>query len=92
LKRVSSTWLSLRGIRSTLERAFGEQKRRTKVIPRFFDEKSCLKLVYATMVRASQKWRRVKMSTDDLALLRNIRKLYNWEDNEDGFISKTAVA
>jgi len=75
-----------------LERAFGEQKRRTKIIPRFFDEKSCLKLVYATMVRASQKWRRVKMSAFDLALLRNIRKLYDWEENGDGFISKKAVA
>jgi putative transposase len=75
-----------------LERAFGEQKRRTKIIPRFFDEKSCLKLVYATMVRASQKWRRVKMSAYDLALLRNIRKLYKWEENENGFISKKVVA
>ncbi len=75
-----------------LERAFGEQKRRTKVIPRFFDEKSCLKLVYATMVRASQKWRRIKMSTYDLALLRNIRKLYEWKENEDGFISKKTAA
>jgi transposase-like protein len=55
-------------------------------------EKSCLKLVYATMVRASQKWRRVKMSAFDLALLRNIKKLYDWEENEDGFISKKAVA
>ncbi len=68
-----------------LERAFGEQKRRTKTIPRFFDEKSCLKLVYATMFRASQKWRRVKMSSYDLALLRNIRKLYEWEESDDGF-------
>ena len=75
-----------------LERAFGEQKRRTKIIPRFFDEKSCLKLVYATMVRASQKWRRVKMSEFDLVLLRNIRKLYKWEDSEDGFISKKPAA
>ena len=69
-----------------------EQKRRTKIIPRFFDEKSCLKLVYATMVRASQKWRRVKMSDFDLALLRNIRKLYNWQESEDGFISKKPAA
>jgi hypothetical protein len=48
--------------------------------------------VYATMVRASQKWRRVKISMYDLALLRNIRKLYKWEESEDGFISKKAVA
>jgi transposase-like protein len=75
-----------------LERAFGEQKRRTKIIPRFFDEKSCLKLVYATMVRASQKWRRIKMSEYDLVLLRNLRKLYNWKEDENGFISRDAAA
>lgn len=49
-----------------LERAFGEQKRRTKVIPRFFDEKSCLKLVFAALWRASQSWRGVRVSTKDL--------------------------
>jgi putative transposase len=77
---------------SLLERAFGEQKRRTKIIPRFFDNKSCLIFEYATIVRASQKWRRVKMGAFDLALLRNIKKLYDWEENEDEFISKKAVA
>ena len=75
-----------------LERSFEEQKRRTKVIPRFFDEKSCLKLVYATMVRVSQKWRRVKMSDYDLTILRNLRKLYGWEENDEGYISKKAAA
>lgn len=71
-----------------LERAFVEKKRRTKIIPQFFDEKSCLKLLYATIVRASQKWRRVKMSEYGIVLLRNIKKLYTWEESEDGFISK----
>ena len=74
-----------------LERSFEEQKRRTKVIPRFFDEKSCLKLVYATMVRVSQKWRPVKMSDYDLTILRNLRKLYGWEENDEGYISKKAA-
>ena len=31
-------------------------------IPRFFDERSCLKLVFATLWRASQRWRGVKFS------------------------------
>ncbi|MCG8604914.1 transposase, partial [bacterium] len=59
-------------IRSTnlIERAFVEQKRRTKVIPRLMDEKSCLKLVFATLIRAGDKWRRVSMSQYDLALLK----------------------
>ena len=81
-------------IRTTnlLERAFGEQKRRTKVIPRFLDEKSCLKLVYATLIRVSDRWRRVSMSEYDLALLKNIRKLYGWKEDENGFISMKLAA
>jgi len=51
-------------IRTTnlLERAFLEQRRRTKTIPRFFDERSCLKLVFATLWQASERWQNVKMS------------------------------
>jgi len=45
-----------------IERSFGEEKRRSKVIPRFFDEKSALKLAFATIWRASQRWRRVRFS------------------------------
>ena len=81
-------------IRTTnlLERAFLEQRRRTKIIPRFFDEKSCLKLVYATMLRVSEKWRRVTMNEYDLVVLKKIKKLYGWEEEKNGYISKEAVA
>jgi transposase-like protein len=84
----------LKHIRTTnlLERRFEEQKRRTKIIPRFLDEKSCLKLVYATLIRVSERWQKVSMSEYDLALLRNVRKLYGWGEEENGFISnKVAV-
>ena len=81
-------------IRTTnlLERAFLEQKRRTKVIPRFLDEESCLKLVYATLIRVSERWHRVKMSSYDLTVLKNIRRLYGWEDNENGYLSHKNAA
>ena len=81
-------------IRTTnlLERCFVEQKRRTKIIPRFLDEKSCLKLVCAALIRVSGRWQKVKMSEYDLTLLKNLRKLYGWEDDEDGFISKKMAA
>ena len=82
-------------IRTTnlLERTFEEQKRRTKTIPRFFDEKSCIKLVYATMIRESEKWRKIKMTDYDLALLRNMRSLFGWKDSNDNkFISKKYAA
>jgi hypothetical protein len=39
-----------------------EQRRRTKTIPRFLNEQSCLKLVYATLIRVSERWHRVNMS------------------------------
>jgi transposase-like protein len=80
-------------IRTTnlLERCFEEQKRRTKVIPRFLDETSCLKLIYATLIRVSEKWRRIKMSEYELILLKELRSLYKWKD-EDGFISKEVAA
>jgi len=53
-----------KSIRTTnlLERAFGESRRRTKVIPHFFTEQACLKLVFSALTRASQRWRRVTMT------------------------------
>ena len=62
-------------IRTTnlLERSFLEGRRRTKVIPRFFTEKSCLKLVFATLWRASQRWHGVRMSEIERQQLRRLR-------------------
>lgn len=62
-------------IRTTnlLERAFVEQKRRTKVIPGFWTEKSCLKLVFATLWQASQRWQGVRMSEFEQQQLRRLR-------------------
>jgi transposase-like protein len=87
-----------RFIRTTnlLERTFVEQKRRTKTIPRFFDEKSCMKLVFSTMIRVSDKWKKIKMTEYDLTILRNMRSLFGWdkinETNGENFISKKYAA
>jgi putative transposase len=64
-----------KAIRTTnlLERAFQESRRRTKVIPHFFTEQACLKLVFSTLWQTSQRWRRVTMTAveqQQLALLR----------------------
>ncbi len=45
-----------------IERSFEEERRRTKVIPRLLDEKSAMKLVFATLIRASDRWSRVSVS------------------------------
>lgn len=81
-------------IRTTnlIERCFQEQKRRTKVIPRFLDENSCLKLVYSTLIRVSEKWRRISMNEFDLVLLKKIRKLYDPNNNDENFISMKTAA
>jgi transposase-like protein len=54
-----------RRIRTTnrLERLNGEGRRRTKVIPRFPTERSCLTLLYATLIAASKQWRGLAMTT-----------------------------
>jgi len=45
-----------------VERSFEEERRRSKVIPRFRREKECLKLVFAVLWRASERWQRVQFS------------------------------
>ena len=44
------------------ERSFVEERRRTKVIGRFGDEHAAMKLVFATMIRAAQRWCRVSIN------------------------------
>jgi transposase-like protein len=55
-------------IRSTnlVERMFVEERRRTKIIPQFLTEKSCLKLVFSVLYRASQRWKRMCMGKSEI--------------------------
>jgi putative transposase len=61
------------------ERAIEEERRRTKTIPRFFDEKSGLKLCYAALMRASARWQRVTISDFDRVRLANLREQLHQE-------------
>ena len=65
-----------RYIRTTnlIERAFVEQKRRTKVIPAHINEKGAMKLVYGSLIRAARDWQRVGMDPLELAELKHLRK------------------
>ena len=80
-------------IRTTnlLERSFGEQRRRTKVIPRFFTERSCLKLVFATVWRASQRWQGVKMSELERQQLRLLRRELGLLDEKQNSLARTEI-
>jgi transposase-like protein len=62
-------------IRTTnrLERLNGEGRRRTKVIPRFPTERSCLALLFASLVTASKRWRGVKMTPAVIKQLQLLR-------------------
>jgi len=64
-RRISTTNL--------VERSFGEEKRRSKVIPRFFNEKSGLKLVFASLIRASQRWQKINITFDEQAQILALR-------------------
>jgi hypothetical protein len=53
---------------------FGEERRRTKVIPYAFGERVVLKLMYAALIRAAERWRGLRMTEFErrqLAALRN---------------------
>jgi putative transposase len=56
-----------------LERTFEESRRRTKVVPRFPGERSCLTLVYATLITASRTWRGIPMTVKILRALDKLR-------------------
>jgi putative transposase len=64
-----------RVVRTTnlLERLFGEERRRTKVIPHAFGERAVLKLMFASLLRASTGWRRVVISEFELRQLEDLR-------------------
>jgi putative transposase len=55
------------------ERSFVEERRRTKVLPRFTDEKAAMKLVFATLIRAADRWCRVSISDLERHQLRLLR-------------------
>jgi transposase-like protein len=52
-----------RVIRTTnlLERLFGEERRRMKIVANAFGERAVLKVMYAALIRASESWRGIQM-------------------------------
>jgi transposase-like protein len=81
-------------IRTTnlLERAFEEEKRRTKVFPQHASEKALTGLVFSVLYRASQNWKRIGMRDDELKILKNIRKLMTNEESTGDYISYRLAA
>ena len=73
-----------RRIRTTnrLERLNGESRRRTKVIPRFPTERSCLTLLYASLLAASKRWRGIPMTAKIVRQLQELRSLNSANNGE----------
>src|SRR5437867_12515522 len=63
-------------IRTTnlLERLFLEERRRTKIHPHAFGERPVLKLMYAAMIRAADRWRGIAVGEFEQRQLRAIRE------------------
>jgi transposase-like protein len=78
-----------RAIRTTnlLERLFGEERRRTKVIPHAFGERAVLKLMYAALIRAAERWRGIRITEFERRQLKAIR-----DEIDAAFAMRTAPA
>jgi putative transposase len=56
------------------ERAFAEERRRTKVIPHLWDEGSVVKLVFAVLIRVRERWGKQCFSEFEQHQIRGLRR------------------
>ena len=66
-------------IRTTnlLEQLFLEERRRTKIIPNAFGERPVLKLMYAAVIRAADRWSGLTVGEFEQRQLKAIREELN---------------
>ncbi len=57
-----------------LERLFVEERRRLKIIPNGFGEKAVLKVMFAALMRAAERWRGLRFSEFELRQIAAVRK------------------
>jgi transposase-like protein len=57
-----------------LERLFLEERRRTKIVPHAFGERPVLKLMYAAVIRAADRWRGLTVGESERRQLKVIRE------------------
>lgn len=57
-----------------LERLFGEERRRLKTTPTLFGERPVLKLMYASLIRASDNWRGLRITDFERRQLEALQK------------------
>jgi transposase-like protein len=62
------------------ERAFEEERRRTKVIPHLWDEQSVVKLVFAVLIRVSERWGKKCFSAFEQHQIRSLRRQHHLDE------------
>ena len=65
---------SLRKDDELLERLFVRERRRLKIIPNGFGEKSGLKLMFGALIRAAERWRGLRFTQFELRQIAAVRK------------------
>jgi putative transposase len=74
-----------------IERNFGENRRRVKVIGRLPGERSCLSLVWAVLDRASRGWRGVVMTPTAVRLLQELRRQLHHPSRLEEVVDQTVT-
>jgi len=64
------------------ERAFEEERRRTKGIPHLWDEGSVTKLVFAVLIRVSERWGKKCFSEFEQQQIRSLRRRLKLDDHD----------
>jgi putative transposase len=64
------------------ERAFEEERRRTKVIPQLWEESGLVKLVFAVLIRVSERWGKKCFSEFEQQQIRSLRRRLKLDEQE----------
>ena len=64
------------------ERAFVEERRRTKVIPHLQTERSLVQLLFAVLIRVSEKWNKKSFSALEQQQIRSLRRRRHLDEQE----------
>ena len=72
------------------ERAFVEERRRTKVIPHLFEERSLVQLVFAVLIRVSDRWNKKCFSEVEQHQIRTLRRKRKLDEHEASLLEPTS--
>jgi len=74
------------------ERAFEQERRRTKVIPHLWDEGSVVKLVFAVLIRVSERWGKKCCSEFEQEQIRSLRRRRRLDEHEVTSVTPTTAS